>query len=157
MPCDSGCAMGRSPSPPQHAPLVGREREQAALREAFDAALAGRGGLVLIGGEAGIGKTALAEWLLAEAERQGALVLVGRCYDLSETPPYGPWAEALARAPRGDGLPMPPDLGGADVASQAALFSAVRGYLATLAARCPLVLLLDDLHWADPGSLDLLR
>ena len=59
----------------------------------------GAGRLVLIGGEAGIGKTALAEALLAEAAEQGALVLVGRCYDLSETPPYGPWREALARAP----------------------------------------------------------
>ena len=67
--------------------LVGREHEQAALRAALDRALAGRGSLILIGGEAGIGKTALAEWLLAEAATQGALALVGRCYDLSETPP----------------------------------------------------------------------
>src|SRR5689334_19634512 len=123
MPCDSGCAMGRSPSPPQHAPLVGREREQAALREALAAALAGRGSLVLIGGEAGIGKTTLAEWALAEATGRGALVLVGRCYDLAETPPYGPWAEALDRAPRDDVLPAPPDLaGGGGARSQAALF-----------------------------------
>src|SRR3712207_5296442 len=68
-------------------PLVGREREQAALRESLDAALAGRGTLVLIGGEAGIGKSALAEWALTEAAGRGAFVLVGRCYDLSETPP----------------------------------------------------------------------
>ena len=66
--------------------LVGRGREQAVLRAALDAALAGHGGLVLIGGEAGIGKTALAEALLAEAAKRGAAVLVGRCYDLSETP-----------------------------------------------------------------------
>ena len=57
------------------------------------AALAGHGSLVLIGGEAGIGKTALAEALCREAAEQGALVLVGRCYDLTETPPYGPWVE----------------------------------------------------------------
>src|SRR4051812_7037940 len=66
--------------------LVGREREQAAPRESLDHALAGRGSLVLIGGEAGIGKTALAEWALAEATTWGALVLIGRCYDLAETP-----------------------------------------------------------------------
>ena len=90
------------------APLVGREREQAALHQALTAALAGRGALVLIGGEAGIGKTALAEWALAEAAQQGALVLVGRCYDLAETPPYGPWQEALTRTPRDDSFPMPP-------------------------------------------------
>ena len=87
-------------------PLVGREREQALLRAALAAALDGRGSLVLIGGEAGIGKTALAEAALAEAASQGALALVGRCYDLSETPPYGPWAEALARAPMGDARPV---------------------------------------------------
>ena len=139
------------------AALVGRAREQSALRAALDAAVAGRGSLVLIGGEAGIGKTALAEALLAEARAQGALVLVGRCYDLSETPPYGPWAEALARAPHGDRVPAPPDLAGGGAGSQAALFAAVRDHLIALATTRPLVLLLDDLQWADPASLDLLR
>src|SRR6478672_8690074 len=87
------------------APLVGREREQAALRAALDAALAGRGSLVLIGGAAGIGKTALAEWLCREAAERGALLVVGRCYDLTETPPYGPWRELFDRAPHDAGLP----------------------------------------------------
>jgi DNA-binding CsgD family transcriptional regulator len=136
-------------------PLVGREREQTVLRDALDAALAGHGALVLIGGEAGIGKTALAEWLLGEAIGRGALVLVGRCYDLSETPPYGPWSEALARAPRN---PASPDLAsGGGATTQATLFAAMQEYLATLASQLPLVVLLDDLHWADPASLDLLR
>jgi predicted ATPase len=72
------------------APLVGREREHALLRERLAAALGGHGSLVLIGGKAGIGKTTLAEALCQDAVEQGALVLVGRCYDLSETPPYGP-------------------------------------------------------------------
>ena len=82
----SGASHAISPAPP----LVGRDRELATLRTHLDAALAGRGSLVLIGGEAGIGKTALAEALLAEAAVQGALVLVGRCYDLSETPALRP-------------------------------------------------------------------
>jgi len=139
-------------------PLVGRERELAALRNALAAVLAGRGSLVLIGGEAGIGKTALAEVLAQKAVGRGALVLVGRCYDLTETPPYGPWVEALAQAPRDDASADPPDLGGSNGApSQAALFTAARDFLATLATRRPLVVLLDDLHWADPASLDLLR
>src|SRR5262245_39969915 len=111
-------------------PLVGRAREQAALRDALADALAERGSLVIMGGEAGIGKTTLAEALLAEAAQQGALVLVGRCYDLAETPPYGPWIEALARAPAGDGAHAPPDFTGDGVASQAALFAAMRAYLA---------------------------
>jgi len=148
------------PPPHDHTPaslLVGRDREQATLRARLTTARMGHGGLVLLGGEAGVGKTALAEWLLAEARQQGATILVGRCYDLTETPPYGPWAEALARAPHDDGTTTPPDLGGQGVVSQVALFAAVRDHLAALAARRPLVLLLDDLHWADPASLDLLR
>src|SRR5438105_3864885 len=139
--------------------LVGRDREQALLREHLGAALAGRGGLVLVGGEAGIGKTALAEALCREATAQGALVLAGRCYDLSETPPYGPWADVFERLPtEHGGSPLPAPLGDGDPApSQAALFRRVRDVLGAVAAERPLVLLLDDLHWADPASLDLLR
>ena len=134
------------------------------LRDALAAALAGRGSLVLIGGEAGIGKTALAEVLLAEAAERGTLVLVGRCYDLSETPPYGPWAEALARTlPAEDllALPaavLPPERAdGEALASHGAILQRMVAYMAALAARQPFVLLLEDLHWADPTSLDLLR
>src|SRR5439155_14303070 len=94
-----------------------------------------------------------------EATARGALALTGRCYDLSETPPYGPWAELLKRAPpERERLRLPSPLGDGDPeASQAALFALVRDFLAALAAQRPLVLLLDDLHWADPDSLDLLR
>jgi len=149
-------ATPQGPAPDAPA-LVGRERELATLRAALAAARAGRGSLVLLGGEAGIGKTALAEELLVEVGAQGALVLVGRCYDLAETPPYGPWVEALARAPQDETAPPRPDFDGGGATSQAALFAGVRDYLAALAARRPVVLLLDDLHWADPASLDLLR
>jgi DNA-binding CsgD family transcriptional regulator/tetratricopeptide (TPR) repeat protein len=133
------------------------------LRERLAAALAGHGSLVLIGGEAGIGKTALAAALCREAADRGTLVLVGHGYDLSETPPYGPWAEALARAPAGDPLPvlptavLSPERDGAALTGQDAILRRVRDYLAALAALQPVVLLLDDLHWADPASLDLLR
>jgi len=68
-------------------PLVGRERELAFLRQHLNAAIGGHGSLVLIGGEAGIGKTALAEAVCLEASERAALVLIGRCYDLTETPP----------------------------------------------------------------------
>src|SRR5947209_8454816 len=98
-----------TPSLPGSAPLlVGRERECAVLREHLTAALAGRGSLVLIGGEAGIGKTALAETVCQEATEQGALVLIGRCFDLTETPAYGPWLYLFDRYQPHDTLPARP-------------------------------------------------
>ena len=121
---------------------------------------------MLIGGEAGIGKTALAETVCRDAETRGTLVLVGRCYDLTETPPYGPWVDLLGCYRRGDGPPLPdafvrPGTVGA-VASQTTLFREVRDFFATLAISrsgdvLPLLLLFEDIHWADPASLDLLR
>src|SRR4051812_43892103 len=92
------------PSPP----LVGRERELAILSTRLDTALAGQGSLVLIGGEAGIGKTALADTICQEARHQGAIVLTGRCFDLAETPPYGPWIDLWARYPIDSSLPALP-------------------------------------------------
>ncbi|MHB8645489.1 MAG: helix-turn-helix transcriptional regulator [Thermomicrobiales bacterium] len=151
------------PSPDRAAPpLVDREREQAFLRDHLDAVLAGSGSLVLIGGVAGIGKTVLAEALSRGASEQGALVLVGRCYDLTETPPYGPWLELLGRYPRtGDVPPLPVAFTKRGtigvVPSQATFFEQMLDFFSTVAARRPLVVLLDDLHWADPASLDLLR
>ncbi len=149
----------RSDAPPV---LVGREREEAMLRGHLAASLGERGSLVLIGGEAGIGKTALAEALCQEAREADALILTGRCYDLSETPPYGPWLEIFGQySPRDDrpSLPIAFARRGtiSNVESQAALFQQVQDFLNAVTASRPLVLLLDDLHWADPASLDLLR
>ena len=61
----------------QSQPFVGREREQRHLRELLDRAITGQGSLVLISGEAGIGKTTLVRWLIDEAQEQDALVLSG--------------------------------------------------------------------------------
>ncbi len=151
---------GQPSNPPPF--LVGREREQSLLRECLSAACAGQGSLVLIGGEAGIGKTALCEALCREAEAQGALVLVGRCYDRTETPPYGPWVEAFGCYPQGEGMPPLPEAfaerGTVGVAaSQDALVRQVLDFFLFLATIRPVVLLLDDLHWTDTASLDLLR
>jgi predicted ATPase len=142
--------------------IVGREREQAILRQQFAAALGGHGALALVGGEAGIGKTTLTNWLAATAEQHGALVLSGNCYDLTTTPPYGPWLEAFAGyQPPGDLPPLPVILGNPDALaraeSQTQIFADVREFLTTTAHKRPLLVLLEDLHWSDQASLELLR
>src|SRR5690348_12326877 len=122
------------PTGPAPSALVGRDRELGILRQQLDAACAGHGRLVSIGGEAGIGKTALAETLCHEATEEGALVLVGRCYDLSETPPYGPWLDLFARYYPTGSMPPRPDafaergVIGA-VTSEGALFHQVRDFI----------------------------
>src|SRR5690242_13669059 len=89
-------------------PLVGRSPEQRLLREELAAAASGHGRLVVIGGEAGIGKTTLARDLAKSAADDGMLVLVGHCYDLTATPPYGPWLDLAADYRRHDDLPPLP-------------------------------------------------
>jgi hypothetical protein len=71
--------------------LVGRERELAELRRALDGALSGRGGLFMVAGDPGVGKTALADAIGAEAVERGALVLWGRAWDGGGAPAYWPW------------------------------------------------------------------
>jgi tetratricopeptide (TPR) repeat protein len=118
--------------------------------------------VVLIGGEAGIGKTTLVEDLAIDAEEQGCLVLWGHAYDLSVTQPYGPWLEIAAIYPVDSTLPAQPvfitdenalaSLGSAD----RLIAESVNFYQAVARVR-PLVLVLDDLHWFNSASLDLLR
>jgi hypothetical protein len=118
----------------------------------------GRGSLVLISGEAGIGKTALADQLMREATDARLHVLAGHCYDRTETPPYGPWLEIARRfqgpGPSTDAIPVP-RLDGST--SQMAVYAQARDFLVAVTAQRPLVLVLEDLHWADRASLDLLR
>ena len=154
--------MTRSTAPSSGPPLlVGRSRERSLLRAQLSAALAGQGGLVILSGEAGIGKTTLAGDACQEASAAGALVLVGHCYDRAETPPYGPWVELLGQF---GALPdRPPNLRAiaepsmARSSSLAVLFGEVREFLVARARARPLVILLDDMHWADTASLDLVR
>ena len=82
--------------------LVGRERELQGLTQQLDAAIGGHGHLVLINGEVGIGKTTLVEAISLDAEAGGMNVFWGRAYDLTVTPPYGPWLEIMrqCRSPR---------------------------------------------------------
>ena len=141
--------------------LIGREPERLFLREELIAARAGNGRLVLVGGEAGIGKTTLARDLVDTARELDTLVLIGHCSDLSATPPYGPWLDLAAAYRPGERQPQLPDAisGGQleGVRHQAALFSDLLGFLSELSRNVPVVIMLEDLHWADPASLDLLR
>jgi predicted ATPase/DNA-binding CsgD family transcriptional regulator len=155
-----------SPDPANRRPgdaprLFGREGEQARLRQMLDAAAGGSGGLVMIGGEAGIGKTALASSIEYEARSRGMPVWVGHCYEFVATPPYGPWVESGVFDQRSGNVSPPPMPGSGDGAwaagSQAALFERIGQFLSAVTRREPVLLVLEDLHWADAASLELLR
>ncbi|CAN5386980.1 hypothetical protein BH23CHL1_BH23CHL1_08120 [soil metagenome] len=152
----------RQPARYQRA-LIGRGREQALLRESLENVLSGRGSLMLVSGEAGIGKTTLVRDLVEQAEEQSVLVLTGGCYDLSTTPPYGPWIEISRAYPTTDDtLPILPDGlrqgGGMDgIGSQTQFFELIHDFFVAVRESRPLLLVLEDLHWSDPASLELLR
>lgn len=159
--------------------FVGREPELQALAARFARAAAGRGACVMLVGEAGIGKTRLAREFAEMVRSRGALVLIGRCFEGDWQPPYGPWLEALndyvrmrepseLRRELGAGAPSiaqlipevrnklpetpaPPALSPDD--QRFRLYDAVTRFLLAVSAQRPVVLLLDDLHWADPDSL----
>jgi DNA-binding CsgD family transcriptional regulator len=166
-------------------PFVGRVGELAALTADLDAAVGGHGGVVLVVGEPGIGKTRLAEELAARAIGRGAVVLWGRCWEGAGAPSFWPWVQVVrgyVQVQAGDpaslrhdlgagaadiaqlvpavhdcipGLPTPPPLD--PEAARFRLFDSLAGFLRAAAARRPLLLVLDDLHWADVPSLALLR
>jgi ABC-type oligopeptide transport system substrate-binding subunit/DNA-binding SARP family transcriptional activator len=164
-------------------PLVGRDPEVAFLHERFQEARAGRGGLVLVHGEAGVGKTRLVEELADHLRWQGVLVLWGRCYEFERLLPYQPVGEALqavlssmapgelANLPSwilvelarlipelSEKLPGPGDSSAESLEQeQTHLFEAVARFLADLAADGALVLILDDLHWATESTLQMIH
>lgn len=161
-------------------PFVGRGRELERLVSAWQSTLAAGTRAVLIAGEPGVGKTRLAGEWSRQAYEQGAVVLYGRC-DEDLGAPYQPFAEALRslvscvdshrlRSVRGveSLLPLVPGLGDAlpDVTvppradpdtERYAMFDAVVALLGTASATAPVVLILDDLHWAAKPTLLLLR
>jgi DNA-binding CsgD family transcriptional regulator len=148
--------------PPQTpATVIGRTRERAFLHEAFVQAKAGRGQVVLVGGEAGIGKTTLVRDLLQDIGLAECILLASQCYDLSTTPPYGPWVDLFANVPTGEGSPrVPPAFEGGYlgvITDQARLYADVREFVTQAAASNTVLIVLEDLHWADPASLELLR
>jgi DNA-binding SARP family transcriptional activator len=150
--------------------VVGRALELGRLEQALDDATAGHGTTALVAGSAGIGKTRLVGELAERARRRGVTVLTGRCIDLvGAALPYFPLVEAfrplrdtralegLQECPRfvpGSPLPATALRNGGD--SQLHLFEAVRTALERVSATAPVVLVLEDLQWADASTLDLL-
>ncbi len=157
--------------------LVGRDAELGRLLALLDEAAAGRPVVALVSGDAGVGKTRLVTELSATARETGFAVLTGRCAELADTVPYLPLADALRDATVGASASGPlldalaarpvlsrllPDVGpgrppGGDMPglAQQQLFGAVLGMLAELAEASPVLLVLEDLHWADRSTRDL--
>ena len=163
--------------------FVGRQREMGELKACLEDALSGRGRLVTLVGEPGIGKSRTAQELATYAGLRGAQVLWGRSYEEQGVPPYWPWVQAIRsyvreREPqqlrsemgagaadiaevvsevreRLPGLPSAPQL--EPEQARFRLFDSIASFLKTASLRQPLVLVLDDLHWADQPSLMLLQ
>ena len=130
--------------------FVGRAGELGELDRALDATRAGTGAAILVAGEAGIGKTRLASEVARRARGAGFEVLLGRSIDLVGTElPYQPFAEALR--PLGE----PWQAGRQAPGSQLRVFEETLALLTGRAAAAPVLLVLEDLHWADTSTLDL--
>ena len=148
------------PDTASRGPFVGRAAELAELAAAFADAAAGRGRLVLLEGEPGIGKSALADAFTRTARERGAAILAGRCWEAGGAPAFWPWVQSL-RGYSSAGDPRPPDLeqpGAIESdASRFHLFDTVATFLREASTVRPIVLFLDDLHSADAPSLLLLQ
>jgi class 3 adenylate cyclase len=163
--------------------FVGREKEMDELRAGLEDALSGRGRLLMLVGEPGIGKTRTSEEFATYATLRNAQVLWGRCYEGEGAPAYWPWVQVVRsyvhdRDPkelmsemgpgaadiaqvvsevkeRLPGLPTPPSL--EPEQARFRLFDSITTFLKNASKGQPIVLVLDDLHWADKPSLLLLQ
>ena len=159
--------------------FVGRQYEMGELRGALEDALSGRGRMVMLVGEPGVGKSRTAQELAAYAKLRGAQILWGRCYEERGMPPYWPWVQAMRSYVREtDPARLQSELGagGADIAEIVAevgerlpdikpppalepdqarfrLFDSIATFLRAASQNQPLVVALDNLHWADKPSL----
>ncbi|UCD57780.1 MAG: DUF2791 family P-loop domain-containing protein, partial [Candidatus Hydrogenedentota bacterium] len=167
----------------ERTPFVGRESERADLRRYLERAKSGHGVFIMIGGEPGVGKTRMTEELEAEAERHGFLTQTGHCYEMEGAPPYIPFVEILHTMMRvvepntlldalGDAAPevakLVPELRNQFPEIQEPrklpaeqerlyLFNRFRDFFERLGNQRPLLLVLEDLHWADESTMLLLQ
>jgi class 3 adenylate cyclase/tetratricopeptide (TPR) repeat protein len=176
---DIGGAIG-----PGQTPFVGRERERADLRRAVEDARVGRGSLVLVSGEAGVGKTRLVQEIDAEADARGLRVLAGHSVKDEGRSPYLPFTEIIEQGmvtPRSPAtlrhalgeaapeiariapalrlvvpeIPAPLDL--PPEQARRYLWLSMREFIGRAAEERPLLLVFEDLHWADESTLLLLE
>ncbi len=167
-----------SSSPLSHLPLIGREADVRALRAVYQVVEQGQTQVVLIQGEAGIGKTHLASAFLQWASTQGAALLQGRAFEMGGRLPYQPLVHALSRhleaepAPETllsatwlselshilpelrDRSPHLPLVMGDEMAARIRLFEAVTRLGQALCEHTTVILFLDDIQWADAASLE---
>jgi tetratricopeptide (TPR) repeat protein len=157
-------------------PFLGRCEELAVLRAHFAGAVDGRGSIVLIGGEPGIGKTRLAEEAAAQASVTDVTVAWGRCWEGEGAPAFWPWTQVLrsscfqgeanlrrlrpteiSSVLRALGVSLPDTPAMESQQSRFSFFDTTCGLLQDAAKNRPLLIILDDLHWADSASLMLLQ
>jgi DNA-binding CsgD family transcriptional regulator len=147
--------------------LVGRDAELARLRGLLQDAAAGRAVTGLVSGDAGIGKSRLVAEAMQTAQRDGFTVLCGQCAEIGDSVPYLPFADAFRTAPPaiekaikarpvlsrllpdGDGLAQQADWAGL---AREQMFGAVLSLLSELAVDRPVLLVIEDLHWADAST-----
>jgi predicted ATPase/DNA-binding SARP family transcriptional activator len=162
---------------PDRLPLVGRQPELAELLRQVEAAAGGHGGLTLVYGEAGVGKTRLLQELAHNTQWRGVRTVWGRCYELAAPPAYQPLVEALrAGLPalresslqplwRAELLRLLPELATGEAPppplppeeEQRRLLEAIARAFLALASAAPCLVLLEDAHWMDLASLESLR
>ena len=134
--------------------LVGRDPALAMAGSALSAALNGTGRLLLVGGEPGIGKTALARSVADDARRAGARVVWSACS--GGAPVYWPWTQVLRELAESRLVLSPRSEDPDEPLSRFELHDSVARAIGDAARDTPLVVVIDDLHWADEGSLELL-
>lgn len=140
--------------------LIARDRELDALSQALRESASGTSKFVILSGASGIGKTSLVRELCGLADRLGFRSLIGHCYELDNTPPYGPWIELLRSYSKSDASPPAPAIDSEELerlGSTADLHRTIEHFIVTLSDLQPSLVVLEDCHWADQSSLDLVR